>query len=192
MLNGQPLPQRSPKLHSSGTICVHSAARSHSGGVNSQRGEEAWPQDPSARAIGTERGCVEDQPQRVGSSKVSGACSVLRLVEDDTAALRSNGGEVRVRGHANSNVSGSLLRLPKSEIANRKSEILLAPYFGFPQMLQEQCFQRGIGTLAEEMDAARTTEFAQALDEVLHGLLIGLEAVAAKGDFLKAGCFRVD
>ena len=36
----------------------------------------------------TERGCVEDQPQRVGSSKASGACSVLRLVEDDTAALR--------------------------------------------------------------------------------------------------------
>ena len=35
-----------------------------------------------------ERGCVEDQPQRVGSSKASGACSVLRLVEDDTAALR--------------------------------------------------------------------------------------------------------
>ncbi len=46
--------------------------------------------DPSPRAIGTERGCVEDQPQRVGSSKASGACSVLRLVEDDTAALRSN------------------------------------------------------------------------------------------------------
>src|SRR5206468_13019727 len=36
----------------------------------------------------TERGCVEDQPQRVGSSKASGACRVLRLVEDDTAALR--------------------------------------------------------------------------------------------------------
>src|SRR6266704_1115083 len=64
------------------------------------------------RAMGTERGCVEDQPQRVGSSKASGAYSVLRLVEDDTAALRANGGEVRVRGHANSNVSGSLLRLP--------------------------------------------------------------------------------
>ena len=42
----------------------------------------------SPHAIGTERGCVEDQPQRVGSSKVSGACRVLRLVEDDTAALR--------------------------------------------------------------------------------------------------------
>src|SRR5438876_5537650 len=38
---------------------------------------------------GTERGCVEDQPQRVGSSKGSGACRVLRLIEDDTAALRS-------------------------------------------------------------------------------------------------------
>src|SRR5213596_200036 len=47
--------------------------------------------DPSARANGTERGCVEDQPQRVGSSKASRACSVLRLVEDDTAALRSPG-----------------------------------------------------------------------------------------------------
>ena len=45
--------------------------------------------DPSARANGTERGCVEDQPQRVGSSKASGACSVLRLVEDDTAVLRT-------------------------------------------------------------------------------------------------------
>src|SRR6266487_1166791 len=43
---------------------------------------------PSPRAVGTERGCVEDQPQRVGSSKTSGACSVLRLVDDDTAALR--------------------------------------------------------------------------------------------------------
>src|SRR6266487_5829574 len=50
-----------------------------------------WPasQAPSPRAMGTERGCVEDQPQRVGSSKGSGACRVLRLVEDDTAALRS-------------------------------------------------------------------------------------------------------
>src|SRR2546426_686613 len=38
---------------------------------------------------GPERGCVEDQPQRVGSSKAAGACGVLRLVEDDTAALRS-------------------------------------------------------------------------------------------------------
>src|SRR5438876_380349 len=55
-----------------------------------QRVDEAWPLafDPAPRAIGTERGCVEDQPQRVGSSKTSGACSVLRLVEDDTAALR--------------------------------------------------------------------------------------------------------
>ena len=44
-----------------------------------------------------ERGCVEDQPQRLGSSKASRACSVLRLVEDDTAALRSNSGEGRVR-----------------------------------------------------------------------------------------------
>src|SRR5437667_9025338 len=57
----------------------------------SQRVEEAWSLDPSPRAIGTERGCVEDQPQRVGSSKASRACSVLRLVEDDTAALRSPG-----------------------------------------------------------------------------------------------------
>src|SRR6266516_4574919 len=40
-------------------------------------------------AIGTERGCVEDQPQRVESSKALGTCSVLRMVEDDTAALRS-------------------------------------------------------------------------------------------------------
>jgi len=31
---------------------------------------------------------VLDQPQRVGSSKASEAGSVLRLVEDDTAALR--------------------------------------------------------------------------------------------------------
>ncbi len=36
----------------------------------------------------TERGCVEDQPQQVGSSQASEACRVLRLVEDDTAALR--------------------------------------------------------------------------------------------------------
>ena len=44
-----------------------------------------------------ERGCVEDPPQRVGSSNASRACIVLRLVEDDTAALRSNSGEGRVR-----------------------------------------------------------------------------------------------
>ena len=56
----------------------------------SQRVEDAWPLTLalSPRAIGTERGCVEDQPQRVGSSKTSAACGVLRLVEDDTAALR--------------------------------------------------------------------------------------------------------
>jgi len=55
----------------------------------SQRAEEAGSLtlDGYPRAIGTERGCVEDQPQRVGSSKAPGACSVLRLVEDDTAAL---------------------------------------------------------------------------------------------------------
>src|SRR5438552_5638785 len=61
--------------------------------------------DPSARANGTERGCVEDQPQRVGSSKASRACSVLRLVEDDTAALRSPGPSqfhrVRISGAMN-------------------------------------------------------------------------------------------
>jgi len=45
----------------------------------------------SAARLEPERGCVVlDQPQHVGSSKASGACRVLRLVEDDTAALRSN------------------------------------------------------------------------------------------------------
>ncbi len=54
----------------------------------SQRVEDAWPLTLalSSRAIGTERGCVGDQPQRVGSSNASGACRALRLVEDDTAA----------------------------------------------------------------------------------------------------------
>ncbi|HYV29990.1 MAG TPA: hypothetical protein VEO53_02590, partial [Candidatus Binatia bacterium] len=63
--------------------------------------------------------CVEDQPQRVGSSTVSRACSVLRLVEDDTAALRfQQHATGRVRGHSNSNVSGSLWQLA---IGNRQS-----------------------------------------------------------------------
>src|SRR6266542_6719612 len=57
--------------------------------VLKKHGLSPWMHSP--RAIGTERGCVEDQPQRVGSSKASRACSVLRLVEDDTAALRSPG-----------------------------------------------------------------------------------------------------
>src|SRR5438552_17745803 len=43
----------------------------------------------SPRRRKTERGCVEDQPQRVGGSKAPGVCGVLRLVEDDTAALRT-------------------------------------------------------------------------------------------------------
>src|SRR6059036_2219569 len=78
----------------------------------SQRVEEAWSLDPSPRAIGTERGCVEDQPQRVGSSKASRACSVLRLVEDDTAALRS----IPHRIHTNSKrASISTAILPGSE-----------------------------------------------------------------------------
>src|SRR5436190_14734039 len=80
--------------------------------------------------IGTERGCVEDQPQRVGSSKASGACRVLRLVEDDTAALRSNG---RLKGHANSKVSGSLSYCSTvrfTEIPpNQKSRPSLAGFF---------------------------------------------------------------
>jgi hypothetical protein len=35
-----------------------------------------------------ERGCVEDQPQRRISPESFGNSRVLRLVEDDTAALR--------------------------------------------------------------------------------------------------------
>ena len=35
-----------------------------------------------------ERGCVEDQPQRVKGSECFGIQDVLRLVGDDTAALR--------------------------------------------------------------------------------------------------------
>ena len=35
-----------------------------------------------------ERGCVEDQPQRVPVSESPGNSSTLRLVADDTAALR--------------------------------------------------------------------------------------------------------
>jgi hypothetical protein len=36
-----------------------------------------------------ERGCVEDQPQRRGEHNQPGFHGVLRLVEDDTAALHS-------------------------------------------------------------------------------------------------------
>jgi len=35
-----------------------------------------------------ERGCVEDQPQRMKSFKTRQIPGVLRLVEDNTAALR--------------------------------------------------------------------------------------------------------
>jgi len=42
------------------------------------------------------------------------------------------------------------------------------------------------------MDAARLAEFAQALDEVLDGLLVGLEPVTAEGDLLQAAGFGVD
>jgi len=35
-----------------------------------------------------ERGCVEDQPQRTGGLQTPEIPGVLRLVEDDTAALR--------------------------------------------------------------------------------------------------------
>jgi hypothetical protein len=35
-----------------------------------------------------ERGCVEDQPQRLGHRQTLQIPGVLRLVEDDTAALR--------------------------------------------------------------------------------------------------------
>src|SRR5437762_2096526 len=38
----------------------------------SQRVEDAWP-----LSLGTERGCVGDQPQRVGSAKASGAYPAL-------------------------------------------------------------------------------------------------------------------
>jgi hypothetical protein len=35
-----------------------------------------------------ERGCVEDQPQQMKYSESLGNSKALRLVEDDTAALR--------------------------------------------------------------------------------------------------------
>jgi hypothetical protein len=35
-----------------------------------------------------ERGCVEDQPQQATDSEWLGKSKALRLVEDDTAALR--------------------------------------------------------------------------------------------------------
>ena len=40
------------------------------------------------RVLEMERGCVEDQPQRVKGSECVGIQDVLRLVGDDTAALR--------------------------------------------------------------------------------------------------------
>ena len=52
--------------------------------------------DPSPRAIGTERGCVEDQPQRVGSSKrreFAACCGWSRTTQPRSVptALRLNG-----------------------------------------------------------------------------------------------------
>src|SRR6266487_1215144 len=96
--------------------------------------------------------------------------------------------------NANSNPQ-SAIRNPQSAIRNPQSAIRnpqsSPPHFRFPELLQQQFLERGIGTDAEEMQAARLAELAQALDEVLHGLLIGLEAVTAEGDLLDAAGFRV-
>jgi hypothetical protein len=42
----------------------------------------------SGRVLKMERGWVEDQPQRLTNPECLGNSSVLRLVEDDTGALR--------------------------------------------------------------------------------------------------------
>src|SRR6266487_3679738 len=78
-----------------------------------------WPPGKTS-GIGTERGCVEDQPQRVGSSKASRACSVLRLVEDDTAALRSNSAG---RGQGEGSCQFQRVRI-SAQIANPSSFLL--------------------------------------------------------------------
>ena len=44
--------------------------------------------DALERVLKMERGCVEDQPQRMKSFKTRQIPGVLRLVEDNTAALR--------------------------------------------------------------------------------------------------------
>jgi len=44
--------------------------------------------DGTNRDSAMDRGCVEDQPQRVKSFKTRQIPGVLRLVEDNTAALR--------------------------------------------------------------------------------------------------------
>src|SRR5207247_3025624 len=89
-------------LTSGSTTTPGSAALSHRHPARvqkcSQRVEEAWPLtlDPSPRAIvicdlrSRERSAAVSETNRsAGSSKAPGVCGVLRLVEDDTAALRS-------------------------------------------------------------------------------------------------------
>src|SRR5207247_4584058 len=72
-----------------------------------------------------------------------------------------------------------------------KSQIASPPHLRFSELLQEQFLERGVGADAEETRAAPLAELAQALDEVLDGLLIGLEAITAESDFLQSAGFRV-
>ena len=60
------------------------------------------------------------------------------------------------------------------------------------ELVEEELFERGGGSDAEETHAAGLTEFAEALAKVLDGLLIGFEAVFAKGDFLGGAGFSID
>jgi hypothetical protein len=50
--------------------------------------ELAWSDSDLKRVLKMERGCVKDQPQQVKDSESLENSKALRLVEDDTAALR--------------------------------------------------------------------------------------------------------
>ena len=60
------------------------------------------------------------------------------------------------------------------------------------QLFQQQIFERRVRTHAEEVDPARLAELAQALDEILHGLLIRLQPIAAEGHFLHRAGLGID
>ena len=59
-------------------------------------------------------------------------------------------------------------------------------------MFQEQLLEGRIGADGKEADAARLAEFAEALQEILNGLLITLEAEPDKGDFLIGAGLRIN
>src|SRR5947209_2929636 len=65
------------------------------------------------------------------------------------------------------------------------------PNFRLPQLFEQQFLQIDDGAYGEEVDAALLAKLAQSLEKVLHRLLIGLHAITAEGDLLRAAAFGI-